>query len=276
MYGCILTPPVSEGAQLGVLFLHNEGYSSMCGHGIIALATVVLQTGMLPMSSPTTTLDIDTPAGLVTALVRTVEGTVQGVRFRNVPAFAVALDETVDVPGVGAVPYDLAFGGAYYAYVNASDVGITCDPKDVQAQIEKGMAIKRAVMAAREIVHPVEGDLGFLYGVVFIGDAVGADAHSRNVCIFADGQVDRSPTGTSVSARLAIHRARGEIDVGEEWVFESIIGSRFTGKVIEDTRFGPHAAIVPEVGGRAFITGMHRFCVDPRDDLGHGFILRAQ
>ncbi len=274
MYGCLVTPPVSEEADLGVLFMHNEGYSTMCGHGIIGITTVALETGMLPAQAPETTLRIDTPAGLVTAHARVAEGRVESVLFHNVPSFVLALDETVEVPGLGRVSHDIAFGGAFYAYVQAADVGVENRPEDFRLLIDKGMAIKRAIMASRPVTHPFEEDLGFLYGVVFVGPAASPDAHSRNVCVFAEGEVDRCPTGTSVCARLAIHQARGELGPGERLVIESILGSRFTGRVVETTTFGPHAAVIPEVGGTAHITGRHEFLVDPADELGSGFILR--
>lgn len=274
MYGCLVTPPVTPSADMGILFIHNEGFSSMCGHGIIGITTVALETGMLAMEAPVTTIRIDTPAGLVTAHARVTNQRVQSVYFHNVPSFVVALDEMVKVPGLGTVRYDLAFGGGFYAYVQAEEVGLTCTPEDFRALIEKGMAIKQAVMASRPIPHPFEEDLSFLYGTIFIGPPHSADAHSSNVCIFAEGEVDRSPTGTGVSGRLAIHYARGEIQDKQPIIIESILGSRFTGRVIETTTFGPHAAIIPEVEGRAYITGRHEFLIDPADPLREGFILR--
>ncbi len=274
MYGCIVTPPVSPEADLGVLFLHNEGYSTMCGHGIIGLTKVALETGLLPMTEPETEVKIDTPAGLVTAQARIAGRQVQSVRFRNVPSFVLALDQTVEVPGLGAISYDLAFGGAFYAYLQASDVGLTCTPDNFRAFIETGLAIKRAIVASREILHPFEEDLSFLYGPIFVGPPLGEGAHSRNVCVFAEGEVDRCPTGTGVSGRLALHYARGEIGLDEPIVVESIIGSRFTGRIVETKTFGPHPAIIPEVEGRAYITGCHEFLIDPGDPLRHGFILR--
>lgn len=274
MYGCLVVPPVSPGADFGVLFMHNEGYSTMCGHGIIAVTKVALETGMLPMAEPETTVRIDTPAGLVTAHARVKAGQVQSVYFHNVPSFVLALDETVEVPGLGRVRYDLAFGGAFYAYVQAEEVGLTCTPENFQAIIEKGRAIKHAVMAHRPIPHPFEPDLSFLYGTIFIGPPLGQGVHSRNVCIFAEGEVDRSPTGTGVSGRLAIHHARNEISLHEAITIESIIGSRFTGRVIETTYFGPHPAIIPEVEGTAHLTGRHEFLIDPDDGLREGFVLR--
>jgi trans-L-3-hydroxyproline dehydratase len=280
MYGCIVTPPVSlrtdgsPGADLGVLFMHNEGYSTMCGHGIIGIAKVALETGLLPMTAPETTIRIDTPAGLVTAHARVEGGQVTSVRFRNVPSFVLALDQTVEVAGLGPVRYDVAFGGAFYAYVQAENAGVTCTPDDFRSLIEKGIAIKRAVMASQAIPHPFEEDLSFLYGTIFIGPPLGEGAHSRNVCVFAEGELDRCPTGTGVSARLAIHHVRGEIGVGEPMVVESIIGTRFTGRIVETKSFGPYPAVIPEIEGTAHITGRHEFLIDPADPLRDGFILR--
>lgn len=274
MYGCIVTPPVSKEADFGVLFLHNEGYSSMCGHGIIGIVTVVLETGMLPMQYPETCLRIDSPAGLVTAYARCEDGKVRSVYFHNVPSFVLAQDETIEVPEIGTVRYDIAFGGAFYAFVAASEVGLETRPEAFAALVSKGMAIKRAIMKQRPIVHPYEKDLSFLYGTIFVGPPHSSRAHSSNVCIFAEGEVDRCPTGTGVSARLALHFARGDIQVGDKLTIESIISSRFTGKVVATTRFGPHAAVIPEVEGSAFITGRHEFLIDPDDPLQRGFVLR--
>jgi trans-L-3-hydroxyproline dehydratase len=274
MYGCIVTPPVSAQADIGVLFMHNEGYSTMCGHGIIAMTKVALECGLLPMTAPVTTVGIDTPAGLVTAQAQVDGGQVTLVSFRNVPSFVLALDETVHVRDLGEVRYDLAFGGAFYAYVQAADVGLACTPEDYRAIIEKGIAIKRAIMDSRAIPHPFEEDLSFLYGTIFVGPARGEGSHSRNVCVFAEGEVDRCPTGTGVSGRLAIHHARGEIGLGESMVVESIIGTRFSGRIVGMTNFGAYPALVPEIEGSARITGRHEFLIDPDDPQRDGFILR--
>jgi proline racemase len=274
MYGCIVTPPVSPEADIGILFMHNEGYSTMCGHGIIGMATVALETGLLPMRTPETTIKMDTPAGLVTAHARVQDGRVGSVTFHNVPSFVLAHDQVVDVPGLGQVRYDIAFGGAFYAFVQAEEVGLNCTPDHFRPLIEKGMAIKQAIMASRPIPHPFEEDLSFLYGTIFIEPPLGQGAHSRNVCIFAEGEVDRCPTGTGVSARLAIHHARGEVSPGEPMVVESILGTRFSGRILETTTFGPYPAVIPEVEGSAYITGRNEWLIDPADPLRHGFILR--
>jgi len=274
MYGCILTPPVTPEADIGVLFMHNEGYSSMCGHGIIGLATVALETGILPMSGPEATVKIDTPAGLVTAQAKVEDDRVKSVSFQNVPSFVFAMDKVIQVPDLGKVKYDIAFGGAFYAYVEAEDVGLDCKPEAYRNLIEKGRAIKQAVMENLPVVHPFEDDLNFLYGTIFVAPSQDKGVHSRNVCIFAEGEVDRSPTGTGVSGRLALLHARGEIDLNQPIVIESIIGTRFTGRIIETTDFGSHSAVIPEVEGSAYITGRHEFLIDPEDPLREGFILR--
>jgi len=274
MYGCVVTPAVTPDADFGVLFLHNEGYSTMCGHGIIAIATLAIETGMVVTREPETTIRIDTPAGPVTAFVDIESGKVRGVRFHNVASFAAALDQEIEVPGLGLVRYDLAFGGAFYAYVAAEALGLRCVPDDFRRIIDTGMAIKRAVASSRAIAHPFESDLGFLYGTIFVAPAQDAGAHSRNVCVFAEGEVDRSPTGTGVSGRLAIHHARGDIREDEVIEIESIIGTRFTGRVVRTATFGPHPAVITEVGGRAYVTGRHEFLIDPEDPLRDGFLLR--
>ena len=274
MYGCIVTPPERPDSDFGVLFTHNEGFSTMCGHGIIAVTTVMLEIGILPMQEPTTTVRIDAPAGQITAYANIRNGRVESVRFRNVPSFVVSLADAVDVPGFGTVRYDLAFGGAYYAYVQAADCGLQCTPADYRRLIDMGSEIKRAVMRSRKIEHPDAEDLGFLYGTIFIGPPEKEGSHSRNVCVFAEGEVDRSPTGTGVSGRLAIHHARGELQIGESIVIESVLGTTFRGAVLETTQVGHYPAVIPEVEGSAHITGRHEFVIDPRDPLKAGFILR--
>lgn len=271
MYGCIPTGPVTPGGDLGVLFLHNEGFSTMCGHGIIGLVTVVLETGMI---EPREQIRIDTPAGRVTARAGFDGRRVRSVAFENVPSFAYRLDQTVDVPGLGAVRYDVAFGGAFYAYCKAGDLGVNIAPDQYRRLIEVGMAIKHAVMAALPIAHPFEPDMGFLYGTIIDGAPHEPGAHSRNVCIFAGGEVDRSPTGTGVSGRVALEHAKGRLSIDEPLVIESLIGTRFTGRIVRETAFGEYPAVVPEVEGSAWITGRNEFWIAPDDPLKEGFILR--
>ncbi len=274
MYGCIVTEPVTPDGDLGVLFLHNEGFSTMCGHGIIGLVTVLLETGALAVVQPATIVRLDTPAGRVTARARVQGDRVTSVAFENVPSFVYALDQEVAVPSVGLVRYDVAFGGAFYAYCQAADLGVRLVPEEFRRLIDAGVAVKRAVAAALSIWHPIEPDLGFLYGTIILAPSQGPDAHSRNVCIFADGEVDRSPTGTGVSGRLAIEHARGRLPVGQPIVVESLLGTCFTGRILATSRVGDFAAVIPEVEGSAFITGRSEFVSAPDDPLKSGFILR--
>jgi trans-L-3-hydroxyproline dehydratase len=276
MYGCVVTEPVTPEAELGVLFMHNEGYSTMCGHGIIALVTALFETGALPARGQHTPVNLDTPAGLVRATAHLDgSGHVERVSFLNVPSFLYARDVELLLPNYGELSVDVAFGGAFYAFIHAEQVGLNVTPENIEQLVAAAEAIKRAVNAAISIEHPIEPDLSFVYGTI-ITDVPENPAHySRNVCVFADAEVDRSPTGTGVSARLALHHARGEILDDQQIVLESILGSAstFAGRVVGRARVGPFDAIVPEVSGSAFITGRHEFIIDPRDDLGSGFLV---
>ena len=272
MYGCIPTEPTTPDGTLGVLFLHNEGFSTMCGHGVIGLVKVGIETGLL---APDPVVRLDTPAGRVTAYPHyDDDGRVTHVSFHNVPSFVYALDQWVDVPDFGRVRYDVAFGGAFYAYVRSDELGIELTPENYRELIDLGMRIKRAVMDAHIPQHPFEPDLSLLYGTIFVGPPHDPANHSREVAIFADGEVDRSPTGTGVSGRAALHYAKGEIGMGEIFVVESILGTTFSGKVVEEAEFGPYAAVIPEISGTAHVMGRNELLIDPADVLRDGFLLR--
>jgi proline racemase len=276
MYGCILTPPVTPEAQLGVLFMHNEGYSTMCGHGVIALVTTLVETGTLPSTGRETAVNLDTPAGLVRATAHLDSaGHVERVSFINVASFVYVLDLALDVPQYGRIAVDVAFGGAFYAFLPAERVGLKVEPAQIAQLVAAGEAIKRAVNATHPIAHPEEGDLGFLYGTILTGPPEDPSHYSRNICVFADAEVDRSPTGTGVSARLAIHRARNELRPDQEIVIESVLGKRsvFSGRITGHARVGPYEAVLPEVSGMAHIVGRSEFVIDPHDSLGEGFLL---
>ncbi|ABV36374.1 proline racemase [Shewanella sediminis HAW-EB3] len=275
MYGAIITPPITEGADFGVLFLHNEGYSSMCGHGILALVKVACETGAIELAGEGRVIKIDAPAGLITAKAhRDSEGKIHA-SFQNVDSWAEALDCSVIVEGVGEVRYDIGFGGAYYAYVDADDHGISCAQDNVAQLIDVGRRIKHAVMAAHPLVHPLEEDLSFLYGTIFTSNRVtNPEAHSRHVCIFADGEVDRSPTGTGVAARIALLHAKGEVELNTPLMIESIVDGRMIVSALSKSEFHGKQAVIPEVSGRSFITGRHQFLIDPDDLFQDGFMLR--
>ncbi len=274
MYGCVLLPPNDEEADFGILFMHNEGYSTMCGHAIIAITTLAVEMGWVDLKGPEIELKIDAPCGRITSYAKIENGKVQSVRFHCVPSFVVGLDRSVYVEQLGMeVNYDLAYGGAFYAYVDSNKLGLELIPDNYNQLIKTGMDIKRAVMKADpNILHPFEEDLSFLYGTIFIGGPVSEGLDSRNVCVFAEGEVDRCPTGSGVSGRMAIHHARAEIKIGESMLIESITGSVFCGSVVEEQDFGTFKAVIPQVEGTAHVTGMNTFVIDPRDPFKEGFI----
>lgn len=277
MYGCLIVPPNDNSADFGILFLHNEGYSTMCGHAIIAIAKLTVVMNWIDTEEGENIIKIDAPCGRITAMVDVKNATVEGVRFNCVPSFVVGLDRVINVDGLGEVVYDLAYGGAFYAYVDMAknNFDFKLVKEDYRTLIEKGMDIKRAVMKSdNDITHPFEEDLSFLYGTIFISESDTPDVDSKNICIFAEGEVDRCPTGSGVSGRMAIHKARKEIEIGESMTIESITGSIFKGSVVEDTTFGKMQAVIPQVEGSAYITGIHNFLVDPNDPMRDGFILR--
>ncbi len=276
MYGCILTPPNDESGDFGIIFLHNEGYSTMCGHATIAIAKLAVEMGWVQKQFPETKILIDAPCGRLEAFVKIAkDGKIESIYFHCVPSFVVGLDLEVQVPKLGTIRYDLAYGGAFYAYVQAAQIDLELSPQNYNELIQKGMAIKHAVMnSPQKVEHPFESDLSFLYGTIFIDDSPRESVDSRNVCIFADGEVDRCPTGSGVSGRMAIHYQRNEIDFGETMLIESITGSIFKGSLVEQVNYGSYKAIVPKVEGRAYITGQHTFLIDPNDPFKNGFFLR--
>ena len=275
MYGCLLTPPERSDSELGILFMHNEGYSTMCGHAVIAIGKLALEMGWVEKQEPETEFRVDAPCGQITIWVSVENGKVGNVRFWGVPSFVVGLDRQVLTPNWGEVQYDLAYGGAFYAYVNSDALGLELIPENYARLIQCGREIKQAVILQdTDIVHPDESDLSFLYGTIFMGGPISEGVDSRNVCVFADGEVDRCPTGSGVSGRMPIHYKRGVLKVGEKMTIESIVGSVFEGSIVEVVRYGVHEAVIPQVIGTAHITGQHQFLIDPDDPFAQGFFLR--
>jgi proline racemase len=270
MYGAVVFP--AKGADFGCFFLHNEGYSTMCGHAVLALTKLAIEARWIEGSR--TTLSIEVPAGTVQAQAEVVDGEVRSSSFENVPSFVLLRDRHVEVPGLGRVRFDVAFGGAFYALVDAADVGLHLVRDEYHQLIDLGRRIKWAVASDFPIEHPFEPELSFLYGTIFVGPAGNAAHHSRNVCVFADGEVDRSATGSGVSARAALHHARGELETGRRITIESLIGSTMTVQVSRTTTFGTHAAVIPKVAGSAAFSGRAEFYIDPDDAIGQGFFLR--
>jgi len=256
MYGCFVTEPEDESADLGVVFFHNEGYSTACGHGTIALVTWALESGRIEVREPETKVVVDVPSGRLETWASVAGGDVRSVRFRNVPAF-------VHSPGVG-------FGGAFYASVEER-----VEPRELTRLIELGRRIKADVEADREVVHPLEPELNGIYGVIFWQhESDGPPLVQRNVTVFADGEVDRSPCGSGTSARLALLHDEGRLGVGDELLHRSIIGSEFRSRIVAETEFAGVPAVVTEVEGSAHLTGRHEFVLEAQDELGTGFLLR--
>jgi proline racemase len=275
MYGCFVTEPEDDGADLGVVFFHNAGFSTACGHGTIALVTWAIESGLITPGREETPVAVDVPSGRVRTIAQVEGDRVRSVRFRNVPSFVqgdpIRLDTTR-----GLVTVDISYGGAYYGSVSAADVGTTVEPANVSAFIELGRDIKDRLNKAEVATHPEDPRLSGVYGLIFYED-VSDDTvplRQRNVTVFADGEVDRSPCGSGTSARLALLHRDGRIRVGERLVHESVIRTEFGAEVVEETEAYGRPAVVTEVTGRAHRTGYHQFVLDPEDDLGTGFTLR--
>ena len=274
MYGAIITEPEKKSSDFGVIFMHNDGYSTGCGHAVIAISKILAETGAIKITEPETEINMDVPSGTIKAFVEIKNKTAHSIRFINVPSFVERMGAKILIPKLGNINYDLAFGGAYYAIVNADEVGL--DPQDLETSsvIDLGMKIKNAIAKKVKIKHPNIVEMNFLYGTIFTFPPTNINNHSKNICVFANGEVDRSPTGTGVSARAAVHFARNEIKLNETIKIESIIGSTFEVKVIEKIKIGPLNGVIPEVIGTANITGKNTFWIDSSDNIGEGFMLR--
>jgi proline racemase len=268
MYGAVVS--CAADADFDVFFLHNEGYSTMCGHAIIALTKLAIETKSVSGSG----VVFNVPAGRIEATGTIEQGRVVRSAFRNVPSFVYQQDRVIEVPSLGEVKFDIAYGGAFYAIVEAAQLSLSLEVSSHRQLVDAGREIKRAIMKAVSIRHPFEADLSFLYGTIFTGPARDSNHHSRNVCIFADGELDRSATGSGVSARVALHHGKGELGLNRKITIESIIGTTMTVEAVGQTTFGPHHAVIPEVSGTSHVSGRNEFVFDPGDPVGHGFILR--
>ncbi|GAA1311877.1 trans-3-hydroxy-L-proline dehydratase [Planotetraspora silvatica] len=276
MYGCFVTPPDDDGASFGAVFFHKDGYSTACGHGTIALGVWAVETGRVDAPPDgEVTIWIDVPSGRVAAVVQVSGGKPRSVRFRNIPAFVHARDVTVDTEA-GAVPVDIAYGGAFYASVPADRFGATVTPGDLPRLIALSRQIRSALDARQAAEHPADPRLSGIYGVTFYEDLprpAEGGAHQRSCTVFADGEVDRSPCGSGTSARLALLADEGRLSDGP-LVHDSVVGTRFLGRVLgTETTLG-RAGYRTEVEGMAFRTGEHLFVLDSDDPLGEGFTLR--
>ena len=275
MYGCFVTEPEDEGADLGVVFFHNDGYSTACGHGTIALVTWALESGRLERTGKEVEITVDVPSGRLPTVAKWDGSKVSWVRFRNVPSFVHSTDLKVET-SEGTLSTDISYGGAFYASIDADALGLAIQPENVSRFKQLGRQVKLAIEAERHVEHPDESRLDGVYGVIFFerhpdeGDAL----CQRNVTIFADREVDRSPCGSGTSARLALLDASGELERGRRLLHRGIVGGEFVAWVDGETTVGDRPAVYTQVQGSAHLTGFHRFILDPRDELGTGFILR--
>ncbi|HWV50021.1 MAG TPA: proline racemase family protein [Microbacterium sp.] len=272
MSGAILQPPTRPDADFGVLYIEVSGCLPMCGHGTIGVATVLVETGMVPVVEPVTTIRLDTPAGLVIADVHVSDGHADSVTIRNVPSFAVALDQVVDVPGLGAVEFDLAFGGNFYAIVSLDQIGLPFERSRKDDLLKAGLSIMAAIEAQGEPAHPIDSTIRGCHHVYL--KAPGSTAlHSRHAMAIHPGWFDRSPCGTGTSARMAQLHARGELALNTDFVNESFIGTSFTGRLVETTEVAGIPAVIPTITGRAWVTGTAQYMLDPSDPFPQGFVL---
>lgn len=270
MSGAILQPSTRDDCDWGVVYIEVSGCLPMCGHGTIGVATVLVETGMVTVTEPTTTIRLDTPAGVVVARVEVRDGHAESVTIENVPSFVVRLDDEVDVPGLGTVPYSLAFGGNFYAMVDLDDVKLPFDRARQQDILAAGLAIMDAINTTDPPSHPTIAGVDHCHHVEFIAPGSTAE-HSRHAMAIHPGWFDRSPCGTGTSARMAELWARGELALGADFVNESFIGSRFVGRLVGETEVAGVPAVVPTITGRAWVTGLGTYLLDPSDPFPTGF-----
>uniref|UniRef100_H3BHD4 trans-L-3-hydroxyproline dehydratase n=1 Tax=Latimeria chalumnae TaxID=7897 RepID=H3BHD4_LATCH len=277
MYGALLVKSELPSAHVGILFMHNEGYSTMCGHAVIALGRFAVDYGLVKEpQSPETQVNIHCPCGLVKTYVEYTDGKSGKVRFHSVPAFAFAIDITVDVAGYGKVIVDIGYGGAFYAFVSAEVFGLDISSSKTRELVDVATAVTGAVKAQVKLYHPDSDELAFLYGTILTdGKEAFSEEPTANICVFADAQVDRSPTGSGVTARIALQYHKGHIQLNKTRTFRSgTTGSLFTGKAVEEVKCGHFKAVIVEVCGRAHYTGTANFVLEEDDDLKNGFLLK--
>ncbi len=279
LFGAVLVAPSSSDAQVGVLFMDNQGYEPMCGHAVIGTVTTLLETGMFKPVEPETLIILDTPAGLVRAYAQIGDGRVSAVSFENVPSFVYRPAVTLEVADVGKLVIDVVFGGLFFAFVDASQLAIDLVPANVGRLASLGMRILATANERIPVQHPELPHINRMIDLRFYVEPGEAGADSRNVVILGDHMVDRSPCGTGTSAETALRFARGQLSLGQSFVTESIIGTRFAGQAVAETQVGSgleiYPAVIPRITGSAHITGFHQFVLDPQDPFPTGFSLRT-
>ncbi|HEY0239091.1 MAG TPA: proline racemase family protein [Friedmanniella sp.] len=272
MSGAILQPPTRADADWGVLFIEVSGLLPMCGHGTMGVATVLVETGMVPVVEPVTTIRLEVPAGLVVARVAVTDGHATSVTLEMVPSFSLGLDRVVSVPGYGDVTYDMAYGGNFYAVVQLDALGLPFEHAAKNRLLDAGLAVMAAIDEQDRPVHPLQADINGCHHVYLAAPGSTAQ-HSRHAMAIYPGWFDRSPCGTGTCGRMAQLHARGELAIRDELDNESFIGSRFTGRLLGETTVGDLPAVLPSITGRAWITGMGQYLLDPTDPFPAGFTL---
>lgn len=273
MFGSIITQPVSKDADLGIIFMDAGGYLNMCGHGSIGAATVAVETGMVDIKEPYTNIVLESPAGLIKAKVKVENGRALETSIINVPAFLYKEEIKIEVPELGEVTVDIAFGGSFFALVNAEKLGLDINPNNSMRLSKAGVAIRNIINKTIEVKHPTLSHINTVDLVEFYGPPKNSNATLQNVVVFGEGQLDRSPCGTGTSAKMAALYSKGKLKISEEFVYESILGTMFRGKVIGETKVGNYSAIIPEITASAYITGFNHFVIDDKDPLKFGFKL---
>ncbi len=274
MFGAILTEPVHQDADIGIIFMDAGGYLNMCGHGTIGTSMAAVETGIVPKLEPITKVRLDAPAGLVEASVAVVDGKVKSVTVTNVPSFLYQQDVKVTTPMLGEVTFDIAFGGSFFALIKSDYLGYDILPEHSEELMNQALELREIINREIKVSHPLQPHIKTVDLIEIYGPAVSAQADARNVVIFGDRQIDRSPCGTGTSAKMATLCAKGKLAIGEEFVYESITGTMFQGKIISKTKVGEFDAYIPQITGSAWITGFNQFVIDDSDPVKYGFTLK--
>ena len=274
MFGSVMTQPCDPDADFGIIFMDGGGYLNMCGHGSIGAMTVAVETGVVPMEEPVTKVVMEAPAGIIKGDVKVENGKVQSVSIFNVPAFLYKRDQEVELPGVGKVKFDISFGGSFFAIVHAGQLGLKIEPKNAAKLTDLAMELRDIINRDIEIQHPTLEHIKTVDLVEIWDEPTNPEATYKNVVIFGQGQVDRSPCGTGTSDKLATLHAKGELKEGEKFVYESILGTMFEGEIVGTTKVGEFDAVLPKITGSAYMTGFNNFLIDEDDPVKYGFILK--
>ncbi|HLR21744.1 MAG TPA: proline racemase [Tissierellaceae bacterium] len=273
MFGSIILPPTLAEADLGIIFMDGGGYLNMCGHGTIGAATIAVETGMVEIKEPVTDIVLETPAGLVKSKVKVEDGMAKEVSIANVPSFLYKEDVELELSNIGKVTFDIAFGGSFFAIVKDSELGLGIDLENVDKISERAMKLRKAINKEIKVQHPIQSHINTVDLVEIYGDNKSENVDYQNVVIFGDGQIDRSPCGTGTSAKMATLYAKNQLGIKENFVYESIINTKFKGRILEETKVDKFNAVIPEITSAAFITGFNHLVIDEKDPVKYGFCL---